>query len=378
MVILNLSCYKNVQMSIFESMDFNQVDFKKFLKAALKVRFQGISPYDFEDFLGKLFKDNGYSIRPTKYAGDYGADIVLKKDGLLTVVQVKRYHQDHKVGVQDVNQVIGAAKYYKADQIMVVTTSKLTEPAMELCRKANVYAWDWEILKGAIYKTYDLDDEWLFDISTEDPQEQDDFFEFYVLEVEPDQYLEESNVPLTRVVLEMHNKSGRNVNVFLDLPILLRHNNKQFSAINWVDNYFKSGIIYNGADVEIACYYLEDNLSEIKRGDQILVPVSAPALSLLKTYSTSLSPDDGRCFLVSYAFDKYSPMYFQAIRFRDQTLATYKLGKMIIKMYYFFSPQLIKKIQPWPAISKKYLRWFITAVLSLLHTSSKIYRRYLP
>lgn len=344
---------KNDQLYIFESnrfsMDFNQIDFKKFLKAALKVRFQGISPYDFEDFLGKLFKDNGYTISPTKYAGDYGADLILQKEGLITVVQIKRYHQDHKVGVQDVNQVIGAAKYYKADQIMIVTTSELTQPAVELCRKANVYAWDWEILKGAIYKTYDLDDEWLFDISTDDPANDDEYFEFYVLEVEPDQYLEDSKIPLTRVVLEMHNKSGRNVNVFLDLPILLRHNNKQFSAVDWVENYFKSGIVYNGADVEIACYYLEENLSDIRPGDKVLIPVSAPALSLLKTYSTPLTPQDSRCFLVTYAFEKGSPMYYSAVRYRDQTLSTTMPGRVLIRLYYWSSPRMIAVFgqRPW-------------------------------
>lgn len=336
---------KNGQLYIFEtnrcSMDFNQIDFKKFLKAALKVRFQGISPYDFEDFLAKLFKDNGYSISPTKYAGDYGADLLLRKEGLLTVVQIKRYHQEHKVGVQDVNQVIGAAKYYKADQIMIVTTSELTSPAKDLCRQANVFIWDWEILKSAIYKTYDLDDEWLFDISTDDPVDDDDFFEFFVLEVEPDQYVEDSKVPLTRVVLEMHNRSGRNVNVFLDLPILLRHNNKQFSAVDWVENYFKSGIIYNGADVEIACYYLEENLSDIRPGDKILIPVSAPALSLLKTYATGLTPEDSRCFLVTFAFDRGSPMYYRAIRFRDQRLSRSLPGRILIRFYYWFSPLLI-------------------------------------
>lgn len=359
-----------MSLLIFESnsyMDFNQIDFKKFLKAALKVRFQGISPYDFEDFLGKLFKDNGYTISPTKYAGDYGADLILKKDGLLTVVQIKRYHQDNKVGVQDVNQVIGAAKYYKADQIMIVTTSVLTQPAMELCRKANVYAWDWEILKGAIYNTYDLDDEWLFDISTDNPEETDDFFEFYVLEVSPDQYVEDSKTPLTKVVLEMHNKSGRNVNVFLDLPILLRHNKKQFSSVDWVENYFKSGIIYNGADVEIACYYLEENLSDIHRGDQVLIPVSAPALSLLKTYATPLTPEDSRCFLVTYAFDKYSPMYFEAIRFRDHFLARHFVGRGLIRFYYWWSPILISKIGVRP-----FFRSFLRKWISFLWM---IYRR---
>lgn len=343
------------------AMDFTQIDFKKFLKAALKVRFQGISPYDFEDFLGKLFKDNGYTISPTKYAGDYGADLILQKEGLTTVVQVKRYHQDHNVGVQEVNQVIGAAKYYKADQIMIVTTSGLTKPALELCQKAKVFVWDWEILKAAIYKTYDLDDDWLFDISTDDPITDDDFFEFYVVEVSPDQYLEESKTPFTKVVVEMHNRSGRNVNVFLDLPILLRHNSKQYSAVDWVENYFKSGIIYNGADVEIGCYYLEENLPEIKPGDKILIPVSAPALSLLKTYVAPLTPLDGRCFLVTFAFDRGSPMYYSAIRFRDKTLSKSKMGRIMVKLYYYISPVLIDIVGSIPGF-----RGFIRVVVAMV------------
>src|SRR5690606_40796892 len=71
-------------------------------------------------------------------SSDLGADLILQKDGLNTVVQIKRYHQDHRVGVQDVNQVIGAAKYYKADQIMIVTTSELTQPATERSEERRV------------------------------------------------------------------------------------------------------------------------------------------------------------------------------------------------------------------------------------------------
>ncbi|WP_236981061.1 restriction endonuclease [Membranihabitans maritimus] len=355
-------------------MDFNQVDLKKFLKAAIKIRFQGISPYDFEDFVGQLFKDNGYKVKSTNYSGDFGADLILEKEGSITVVQIKRYHEENKVGVQDVNQVLGAANFYEAEQAMIVTTSTLSGPAKELCKKVKVFYWDWEILKDAIYTTYQLDDEWLFDVTNEQPEESDEYFEFIVKEVEVDEYLEDYKEALTKVILEMENNSGRNVNVFLDLPLILKHNNKQHGAVEWVDNYFKSGVIYNGAEVEIGCYFLERDLSEVKRGDKILIPVSAPGLSLLKTYITDLSPSDDRCFVVSYAYDKYSREYYTAVELRDMYLSKSLFGRCIVTLYYFFSPYMIRLITPFP-FTKKYIKGVVSYTLGLVRSFYKIYNR---
>lgn len=322
-------------------MDFDQIDLKKFLKAAVKVRFQGISPYDFEDFMAKLFRDNGYHVERTNYSGDFGADLILQKSETKTVVQIKRYHEGHKVGVQDVNQVLGAAKYYGGHQIMMVTTSELTQPAKELCKKAQVYYWDWQILKDAIYATYQLDDEWLYDIGQSQSEGSEEYFELSVIEVSVDEYVEDYNKPLTKVVLQLENHSEKNAHVFLDIPILLTHQNKQFNGFRWVDNYFNSGMIFNGATVEIGVYFLEEHLSEVNKGDTILLPISVPSLSYLGTLSTVLSPSDGRCFIVTFIFDKYSVEYYQAILWRDRRLMPYRWGRMIVNLYYQISPSLV-------------------------------------
>ncbi|GAA5220741.1 restriction endonuclease [Membranihabitans marinus] len=337
-------------------MDFSQVDLKKFLKAAIKVRFQGISPYDFEDFIGKLFLDNGYKVENTNYSGDFGADLILDKDGVKTVVQIKRYHEDHKVGVQDINQVLGAAKYYGGHQIMIVTTSSFTQPAIELCKKTQVFYWDWQVLKDAVYNTYQIDDEWLYDIDGSTENKNDDVFRLSVIEVEVDEHIESIAEPLTKVVLELENISGKNAHVFIDLPILLTQNNKQYNAVQWVKNYFSSGVIFNGASVEIACYFLEDHLSQVHKEDKILLPTSVPSLSFMNTLSAPLSPDDQRCFVVSFAFNRFSSEYYTAIRFRDQQLLTYFWGRQLVSLYYILSPIMVEIIRPFPFLQKMFRR----------------------
>ncbi|WP_253187253.1 restriction endonuclease [Paenibacillus sp. GP183] len=43
----------------------------------------------FELYLGLLFKALGYKTEVTLSAGDYGADLVIEKNGVRTVVQAK-------------------------------------------------------------------------------------------------------------------------------------------------------------------------------------------------------------------------------------------------------------------------------------------------
>src|SRR5690242_16645676 len=45
----------------------------------------------FELYLGLLYKALGYKSEVTRLAGDYGADLILEKNGVRTVVQAKCY-----------------------------------------------------------------------------------------------------------------------------------------------------------------------------------------------------------------------------------------------------------------------------------------------
>ena len=98
----------------------------------------------FEQYLEVLFKRLGYKVERTKFTGDYGGDLVLRKDGIRTVVQAKRYSKS--VGVRAVQEVVAARGYYDCDEMLVVSNSTYTKQARELAEKNNVTLWDRETL----------------------------------------------------------------------------------------------------------------------------------------------------------------------------------------------------------------------------------------
>jgi len=69
---------------------------------------------------------------------------VISRDGLTTVVQSKRWW--NSVGIEAVQQVVGAKLYYGAEGAMVVTNSAYTPAAIELARVTKVTLWDRRVL----------------------------------------------------------------------------------------------------------------------------------------------------------------------------------------------------------------------------------------
>ncbi len=99
-----------------------------------------LSGIEFEDYLLNLFKALGYEGKTTLTSNDYGADLVITKDKIKTVVQAKRYLD--KVGISGVQEVIGAKGYYNADKCLVVTNNYFTPNAINLAEANNVELWD--------------------------------------------------------------------------------------------------------------------------------------------------------------------------------------------------------------------------------------------
>jgi restriction system protein len=96
--------------------------------------------FQFEHYLVELFKSHRYSAKKTPDQNDFGADLLLKKDGKKIVVQAKRYKSN--VGIQAVQEILGAQAYYKAQEAWVVTNSEYTKSAVALAHKSNVRLLD--------------------------------------------------------------------------------------------------------------------------------------------------------------------------------------------------------------------------------------------
>ncbi|MEG4576473.1 restriction endonuclease [Microcoleus sp. N3A4] len=95
---------------------------------------------EFEIFLYIHFEKLGYNVTLTQDSQDYGADLILYKDGLKTVVQAKR--SKNPVGIKAVQEVAGAVRHYKGNKGRVITNNKFTENACKLAKSNDVELWD--------------------------------------------------------------------------------------------------------------------------------------------------------------------------------------------------------------------------------------------
>jgi HJR/Mrr/RecB family endonuclease len=99
----------------------------------------------FEVFLGNFFHRCGYQVEKTPESYDMGADLILYRDGLKSVVQAKR--SKRSIGVKAVREIYSAQNYYQAHKAMVVTSSNFTKSAIILADVHNVELWDRQRLK---------------------------------------------------------------------------------------------------------------------------------------------------------------------------------------------------------------------------------------
>lgn len=96
-----------------------------------------ISPYDYEEKIGRKFKILGWNSIVTKGSGDQGADVIIEKGEHRGVVQCKMYSQP--VGNKAVQEVHAAKSYYDATFSVVVSNQDYTPSARMLATKLGVY-----------------------------------------------------------------------------------------------------------------------------------------------------------------------------------------------------------------------------------------------
>lgn len=97
--------------------------------------------YQYEEYVAKYLKRQGFSnIRVTKASGDYGADIVARKNLRKYAVQCKLY--SNPVGLKAVQEVVGAKKHYGCKGAIVVTNNTFTKPAKTLAEENGVILID--------------------------------------------------------------------------------------------------------------------------------------------------------------------------------------------------------------------------------------------
>lgn len=98
----------------------------------------------FEYFLRRYFQ-NEYVVETTSLFADYGADLILKKNGqVMAVVQAKRHLS--KITISAVYEVLGGMTYYGAKKGIIVTNNDFTQNAINLAEKGNIELWNRDTL----------------------------------------------------------------------------------------------------------------------------------------------------------------------------------------------------------------------------------------
>ena len=104
-----------------------------------------LSPRDFEEWVARLMRIQGYDAYTTKYSGDYGVDVIAEKDDLKIGIQVKKYNS--AVGIKAIQEIASGIVYYECYEGWVITTApKFTKAAINLAEKHGI----------KLYNKYDL------------------------------------------------------------------------------------------------------------------------------------------------------------------------------------------------------------------------------
>lgn len=98
------------------------------------------TPKEFVDLVAELFRRENYSVEITEGLKDKGADLLLRRNGETTVVQVKHWRKP--VGMSAVREVVASKPHYKATKAMVVCSTKFTQNSIALASDNRVQLFD--------------------------------------------------------------------------------------------------------------------------------------------------------------------------------------------------------------------------------------------
>jgi restriction system protein len=100
---------------------------------------------EFEKYIAEILRDFEYKVDLTPDSKDFGADLVIEKEGCRQSVQLKR----HKglVGIEAIYQAVGSKAYYECTEAGVITNSFFTSAAKKLAEVNNCWLVDRNTLK---------------------------------------------------------------------------------------------------------------------------------------------------------------------------------------------------------------------------------------
>lgn len=332
-------------------------DTLELLKESVPNRFMNLSPRKFENFILEFFRELGYKADLTPKTGDYGGDILAKKNRESIVVQVKRYKSSNVVGVHHINQVVGARQFYNANKAIIITTSYFSKNGRALAKRTNVELWDWNILYDKIKKVY-LEGKEIYEYFNKETESinvdaiRSDSLEFKIVKILENQTMRDKTIA-TIIHFKIKNLSNKKINVQMEMPTVIDVLQNQFKANTYLTGYFFEGDIYPNASVESAFNFLKDQVPGAKVIDKMIIKYyvaghlrNEVAVGVPKDVKIQRLSGDSKCFIATAAYrSELSSELSVFRRFRDSFLLSNNYGQTFVECYYKFSPPIANIIK---------------------------------
>lgn len=109
----------------------------------------GMDGLEFETFCAEILKKNGfYDVQVTRGSGDYGIDILAKKESVSYAIQCKCY--TGAVGNKAVQEAYSGKAFYNCMVAVVLTNNYFTDAAIETAKRNAVVLWNRDYLDNMI------------------------------------------------------------------------------------------------------------------------------------------------------------------------------------------------------------------------------------
>lgn len=113
-----------------------------------------LSPFEFEEYVGKIFRTQGYRVKLRGRSGDLGVDVELRKaNGKKAVVQCKRYKST--VGPDIVRELYGTMIHERAAHAFLVTTADISSAAYDWAKNKPMTLIDGKRLVDIAHRLQD-------------------------------------------------------------------------------------------------------------------------------------------------------------------------------------------------------------------------------
>lgn len=321
-------------------MDLHQHDIREFLREWLPLKFNQLSPLEFENLVRYLFEVDGYDLLPAEPTGEFAGFIQVKKDGIVLLLLPCQLQEGQVAGEPVVAKMIRAKEFYDPDDAWIITNGTFSEEAKALAGEAEIDLWDWDALYGALCQMFF------------EGQNHTDYFQQHPIpgvtrEQQTDlrlkvkwQAVEGVGSEWYNLGMTITNPTDRNMYLHLELPAFIDHSSNQMMAEQWVDGEFVAGLIYAGASVRTNVLFSASRLGDRPPGGRIMLTCHE-RLEVPVTYHLQARLQGQACYIVTYCYGTDSPEYLVLTHFRDHVLRRSLAGRLFITLYYMMSPWLV-------------------------------------